>query len=178
MLSYSNSGLYTEDLHIRRKIHRRDIIKIFQTKNIRPEKIKTHKMDSIDIQQIHNNNFTNTQYGKLQRIFILSLIVPSGQDGTFPSRNGPKLGSIYFQEIYFHFSWWKSNRYWCTIIRTIQSVRTNWQLGRHQQLEPKSEPGPHYRRTVTGGRFPSNHVAIPKLPSKIPFSSVQIIVIF
>ena len=25
-------------------------------------------MDSIDIQQIHNNNFTNTQYGKFQRI--------------------------------------------------------------------------------------------------------------
>ena len=32
MLSYSNSGLYTEDLHIRRKIHRRDIIKIFRPK--------------------------------------------------------------------------------------------------------------------------------------------------
>ena len=27
-------------------------------------------MDSIDIQQIHNNNFTNTQYGKFQRINI------------------------------------------------------------------------------------------------------------
>ena len=25
-------------------------------------------MDAIDIQQIHNNNFTNTQYGKFQRI--------------------------------------------------------------------------------------------------------------
>ena len=63
-------------------------------------------MDSIDIQQIHNNNFTNTQYGKLQRIFILSL---SPRPARFPSRNGPNLG--YFQEIYFHFSWWKSNRY-------------------------------------------------------------------
>lgn len=27
-------------------------------------------MDSIDIQQIHNNNFTNTQYGKFKRISI------------------------------------------------------------------------------------------------------------
>ena len=37
-------------------------------------------MDSIDIQQIHNNNFTNTQYGKLQRIFILSLAAPVQPD--------------------------------------------------------------------------------------------------
>ena len=30
-------------------------------------------MDSIDIQQLNNNNFTNTQYGKFQRIsYIIS----------------------------------------------------------------------------------------------------------
>ena len=28
-------------------------------------------MDAIEIQQIHQNNFTNTQYGKLKRILIV-----------------------------------------------------------------------------------------------------------
>ena len=42
--------------------------KNFSDQKYQTEKIKTNKMDSIDIQQLNNNNFTNTQYGKFQRI--------------------------------------------------------------------------------------------------------------
>lgn len=67
-------------------------------------------MDSIDIQQLNNNNFTNTQYGKFQRIsyIISSQTEPSGH---LPVQDRTNFGSIYFKRLIFNFSWWKHNRY-------------------------------------------------------------------
>ena len=110
-------------------------------------------MDSIDIQQIHNNNFTNTQYGKFQRISCYPW--QYGSSGSFLVRFWSYFfGSIYFKRFIFNFSCWKPNwyQYWCTTIP--RPVRTTWQLGRHQQLESNSEPRAHYRRTVTDRPLP------------------------
>ena len=72
-------------------------------------------MDAIDIQQIHNNNFTNTQYGKFQRISYNSWTVEgrlSRAPQVLPTSVPRPLQPIHLnQGLIFIFSWWKHNRY-------------------------------------------------------------------